>query len=99
MVGALRLSFAYIILSIENQETLAQWCKKLSNSQVSGDKKWQSRFQTYLANKEAGDQILKIITDNNLSHKDVEALFLDIRKLIDDLPVIPNSEELKIEVI
>ena len=58
-----------------------------------------ARFQTYLANKEAGDQILKIITDNNLSHKDVEALFLDIRKLIDDLPVIPNSEELKIEVI
>ena len=58
-----------------------------------------ARFQTYLANKEAGDQILKIITDNNLSHKDVEALFLDIRKLIDDLPVIPNSEELEIEVI
>ncbi len=57
------------------------------------------RFQTYLVNKEAGDQIFKVIVDNNLSRKDVEALFLDIRKLIDDLPVIPNGEELKIEVI
>ena len=58
-----------------------------------------ARFQTYLANKEAGDQILKVIVDNSLSRKDVEALFLDIRKLIDDLPVIPTSEELEIEII
>ena len=58
-----------------------------------------ARLQTYLANKEAGDQILKVIIDNNLSRKDAEALFLDIRKLIDDFPVIPNGEELKIEVI
>ncbi len=58
-----------------------------------------ARFQTYLANKEAGDQILKVIVDNNLSRKTVENLFFDVRKLIDDLPVIPTSEELEIEII
>ena len=58
-----------------------------------------ARFQTYLANKEAGDQILKVIVDNNLSRKTVENLFFDVRKLIDDLPVISTSEELEIEVI
>lgn len=58
-----------------------------------------ARFQTYLANKEVGDQILKVIVDNNLSRKTVENLFFDVRKLIDDLPVIPTSEELEIEII
>ena len=38
-------------------------------------KSGNARFQTYLANKEAGDQIFKVIVDNNLSRKDVENLF------------------------
>lgn len=38
-------------------------------------KSGNTRFQTYLANKEAGDQIFKVITDNNLSRKTVESFF------------------------
>lgn len=57
------------------------------------------RFQSYLENKEVTDQVLKVITDNNLSRKQVEDVFSNVRRLLDDLPVISSGEELEIEII